>query len=227
MLNKADGKDIEWLKARDVRLVVDIRTAGEAERNSDAFLGDIGYVNHYLQDETNTEGLNFRELSRRIIAAESEEARLAMVPGMSTVYSEMINIDYSRRRFCELIRLIVSHRNGALLFHCTSGKDRTGMTAAMLCTILGAERDDIYKDYYLSLEHAKWEGEQMRPIFKASGASDVLADRLASLFTVDSSFLDAFFRAIEERCGSTEAFIRDEIALGETDIESFRNWALE
>ena len=47
-------------------------------------------------------------------------------------------------------RLMVAARTGSVLFHCTSGKDRTGMVSAILLAALGAEEDDIVADYMLT-----------------------------------------------------------------------------
>lgn len=39
---------------------------------------------------------------------------------------------------------------GAALFHCSAGKDRTGMTAALLLSLCGVGREDIIADYEVS-----------------------------------------------------------------------------
>lgn len=230
MLNELDEADINWLHGKKINLIVDLRTAPEARRNPDPVIEGIENINHYLQDEHNMEGLNFKDVREKMKQASSEYERLALVPSMGTAYSEMIVIDSIRKRFCELIRLLtdyISSGKGSVLFHCTSGKDRTGMTAAMLCSILGVSRKQIYDDYYISLEHAQWEGRQMRPMFKERWKSDALADKMAGAFTVDHSFLDAFFDEIDKRSGSLDAFIRDEIGLNKKDIKLFRDSALE
>ena len=36
------------------------------------------------------------------------------------------------------------------LLHCNGGKDRTGVTVAVLMTLLGASRQDVYREYLLS-----------------------------------------------------------------------------
>lgn len=42
---------------------------------------------------------------------------------------------------------IIAHTPGATAFHCAAGRDRTGVLAAMLLLVLGAEDDDIVTDY--------------------------------------------------------------------------------
>ncbi|WP_155855383.1 tyrosine-protein phosphatase [Actinotalea ferrariae] len=42
---------------------------------------------------------------------------------------------------------LVARAEGAVLVHCTAGKDRAGIVAACLLTVLGAGRDDVVLDY--------------------------------------------------------------------------------
>lgn len=49
----------------------------------------------------------------------------------------------------EALRIIL-HAPGGVLFHCTAGKDRTGVTAALLLSLAGAEECDIVADYQVS-----------------------------------------------------------------------------
>lgn len=42
---------------------------------------------------------------------------------------------------------LVAEAQGAVLVHCTAGKDRAGIVAACLLTVLGAHRDDVVLDY--------------------------------------------------------------------------------
>lgn len=49
-----------------------------------------------------------------------------------------------------LARLTASLDDGAVLFHCTAGKDRTGVLAAAVLWLCGAAREDIVADYEVS-----------------------------------------------------------------------------
>lgn len=51
--------------------------------------------------------------------------------------------------FGRLLARIADH-DAALVFHCTAGKDRTGMGAALLLEALDVHRDDVMQDYLLT-----------------------------------------------------------------------------
>ncbi|MFC0283092.1 tyrosine-protein phosphatase [Camelimonas abortus] len=55
------------------------------------------------------------------------------------------------RLFVETLRLIGSSA-GAALFHCTVGKDRTGLVAALLLALAGVDEGDIVADYAMTAE---------------------------------------------------------------------------
>jgi len=49
----------------------------------------------------------------------------------------------------------IADAEGCVLFHCAGGKDRTGMLAALILRLAGAEVDDVARDYSLSADFLK------------------------------------------------------------------------
>ena len=60
--------------------------------------------------------------------------------------------DYSRR-LVECLRFVAEAANHPLVFHCAAGKDRTGVLAACLLSVLGVGDRDIVEDYTRSARH--------------------------------------------------------------------------
>jgi protein-tyrosine phosphatase len=46
--------------------------------------------------------------------------------------------------------VIQNQDNVPILFHCSAGKDRTGIASALLLSALGVDRKDIFDDYMLT-----------------------------------------------------------------------------
>lgn len=59
-------------------------------------------------------------------------------------------IDRCGPRLAETLRTIIASRPGLVLFHCTAGKDRTGIIAALLLLVAGVAPADIAADYALT-----------------------------------------------------------------------------
>ena len=58
-------------------------------------------------------------------------------------------LDHAGPGFVRVMTLLANAR-GASLFHCTAGKDRTGLVAALLLEAVGVDRDTIIEDFALT-----------------------------------------------------------------------------
>lgn len=96
-----------------------------------------------------------------------------------------------------LFELLQSHSDTPLLFHCSAGKDRTGMGAALILSALGVDEQTIMKDYLLS------------NIYLANKYSKIKAENpnLSSLFEVKPEFLQAGLDRIKKDHGSVENYL--------------------
>jgi protein-tyrosine phosphatase len=59
-------------------------------------------------------------------------------------------LDHYWRGIAGVMRAIAAARQGAVLFHCHAGKDRTGLVAALLLALAGVPNATIAEDYALS-----------------------------------------------------------------------------
>ena len=50
-------------------------------------------------------------------------------------------------QYAEFFRQVVNTEEGCILYHCTQGKDRTGIASALLLSALGASRETIVFDF--------------------------------------------------------------------------------
>lgn len=98
----------------------------------------------------------------------------------------------------------------ALMFHCTAGKDRTGVGAALILYSLGVNETSIYQDYEATNEFRKDSNEQMIAMFKQQGLSEQAA---RNMMAAKPAYLKAAFDAIEKQYGSVDNFLEKEIGL--------------
>lgn len=125
-------------------------------------------------------------------------------------------------------------RKGPILYHCSAGQDRTGVTTAIVLSALGVPRDAIIADYHLSTKYRRPEFE-MPPITPVLAESSPVARMFAGyqkapganlpkpLKTADGrAFLEFAFAEIDARWGSIDGFLRSEIGLTPEQIEQLR-----
>lgn len=103
------------------------------------------------------------------------------------------------------------------LIHCTGGVDRTGMTVAVLMTLLGASRNDVYREYLLSSKLTK---EQMRRL--AAYSPVPISPEVLKSLTINASSLDSFFHSVETHYGSFNAYVRNGLKLSNQDVHNLR-----
>ncbi|WP_454279077.1 tyrosine-protein phosphatase [Sphingomonas sp. Marseille-Q8236] len=137
-----------------------------------------------------------------------------VVTAMTATYPKLLdqfNGQY-RRMFAELLAGDVP-----LAFHCTAGKDRTGVAAALLLTALGVPRATIIDDYLLSNQH-------MAPSpAHPTGFWARLSPEAARAFAgVDRRYIDAVFAVTDRHPGGTMGFLKDEMGLGPSQIAKLR-----
>jgi protein-tyrosine phosphatase len=105
-----------------------------------------------------------------------------------------------------------------LVIHCTAGKDRTGFASALILHALGVADDVIAEDYLLTNRHYK---------LGASSASDLPADVLDAIGSVEASYLAAAFDAVRSEYGDLETYLRDGLKLGTAERTALKARYLE
>ena len=68
-------------------------------------------------------------------------------PEMSDIYKMMIKEEFCRKQISQAVREIMNAKNGAVLWHCTEGKDRCGLLSATILFLLDVSEDDVMEDY--------------------------------------------------------------------------------
>gem|GEM_PF-1003726 len=131
---------------------------------------------------------------------------------MCAFYAEMVTEHAGRFRafFAALL-----DAQGPVVFHCSAGKDRTGLAAALLLTALGVGTEDVYADYMAS-----------GPLIQNAFTDFVIrhGDAVKPFVEVDASYLDAAFGTIAREHGSVDAYLRDALQI---DVGTLRSLFLE
>ena len=116
--------------------VIDLRTATGRERAPDQIPEHITYHAIPIVDEA-TAGI-------------TQDASLDSIPDMVSLYRKMVISCQSAIQ--SVLSIVFSHdySSGGVLWHCTAGKDRSGLITAYVLAALGVTREEIMKDYMLS-----------------------------------------------------------------------------
>jgi protein tyrosine/serine phosphatase len=121
------------------------------------------------------------------------------------------------------LRIIASSDQHPVVYHCTAGKDRTGIVTAMLLDILGVEHETIAADYHLTTANMAPIIERIRnaPVYKENG----LATAPAWIFSSDPETMLAFLERMTAKYGSAEGWALQQ-GLTQAEIDSIREHLL-
>ncbi len=204
----ATPEDLARVRDLDIATVIDLR--GDSERANFPCLRHEDFAGTVLFHPGETASLHGQavhaEGADRI--RDAETARVQMV----RLYQGMA----FRPVLVETWRLYVAAlagRDGASLLHCLAGKDRTGLGAALVHTLLGVHPDDVMADYLLTNQAGD---VAARLASQGRALSDMgLSDAaMRVVLGVEPLFLDTAFAAIRERHGSIEAYAEDVLGAG-------------
>lgn len=211
--------DGECARINDMGLatMLDLRAAGEASGTPD-----------YVPDGCTYErigGMRFADgsevdFSPEAIARFEREAPEALADG-----SFMERLYVSMAFGNQAVHALVSHVAAGevpVYFHCTAGKDRTGVCALVVCLLLGVERDAIFEDFLLTNEYRRSIIESIPERMPADTPPEVI-ERWQLANGVGESDLAAVCDAIEERYGSVEAYLAGEFGLDAAAVAALRD----
>lgn len=120
-------------------------------------------------------------------------------------------------RFAELFEHLLA-AEAPLVFHCTAGKDRTGIAAALVLFALGVPRDVVRADYLLTNDLF---------VHPPLPRSDTPADALAVLWRVQDGFLDAALHVIDTELGGMAPYLRRHLGLSDAALDALTARYLE
>jgi protein-tyrosine phosphatase len=189
--------------------VVDLRATHEVETFGHGPLGTRGVVVHHLPivDETR------RGREDSVAEERIDPAKL----GLDRIYALML--ERFGDRFAAVLRIVADPANQPVVFHCAAGKDRTGLTAALLLGALGVDDDVIAADYATTAEHM----DELLVRHRARAeAADEMAEVAESLFAAEASVMRSVLDGLRATHGSAAQYLLAH-GLEPTAIEALRD----
>jgi protein-tyrosine phosphatase len=126
-------------------------------------------------------------------------------------YRAMV-IDYAPSFRLTFQRILKS--TAPVLYHCSGGKDRTGVFTALLLTLLGVPHTTVVEDYLLSNTYNVTPERVAVRLKTVKGAPDAVRAGMG----VDATYLDAAFDEINRKFGSIDNYRRTQLGLSDEDV---------
>lgn len=226
-LGQLSKRDIAFLEAIPLRAIVDFRTEREISEKPDLVIPDTEQIHCPILPQLT--GVT-RELGDDGIPA---YFRMAMEIGMEAnewmagLYLPLVESEYSQTHYRDFFRILMEHREGALLYHCTIGKDRVGVGTMLLLSALGVDRDEIMADYLLTTLYT--EQNRKSVCEEASAYTDDPAAQFAleAFESARESYLNAALSSIDAHFGGMDSYLTEVLKIGLEERELLRSLYLE
>lgn len=139
------------------------------------------------------------------------------------IYRILAEDDHCAAAYKEFFRVLLSAGGGAVLWHCTQGKDRTGVAAVLLLMALGADRETALADYFLS-------NKAMQPEYDRcvrAGMSESELHYMRELLFVMPECVGVYFDRLEALYGGVDGYLRCRLGLTDGDFQLLRGYYTE
>ena len=213
-LTRASDADIRRLQEMGIRHVIDFRDSAEIERDPDREVP--GAAHHSLPALPSLEQ-HFKKPDDPTYTA--EEIRR----DFSHIYTLLAGSPASADAYESFFRILLEDEGAPVLFHCTQGKDRTGIAALLVLTALGFDEDTIVRDYMLTNEFT---GRLLREIEEME-APPFPADAAREVFLVYEDNLRRYVRCLELEYGSVMNYLELALGVGPREIEKLEDIYLQ
>jgi protein-tyrosine phosphatase len=186
------ASDLAILNTLGIVTDYDLRTPTEIAQKPDILPTGTKYVNINIAGTAN--------LPTPIVNSAAET-----VTAMESNYRTFVTDSGIRDRFAQVFRALAT-TNGAQLYHCSAGKDRTGWTTAVLLSLVGVPQDVITQDYMLTNTYS---AASIQATYQAliTAYGQTFADTYLPSQVVQESYLDAAFDQAVADYGSMMNYI--------------------
>ncbi|SPQ22116.1 12fb2916-9243-4fd9-b33b-56a64b7f9621 [Thermothielavioides terrestris] len=198
------------LAALGVRRIFDLRSVGEHARAPDPVVDGV-------------EGVWVRPGEQDAVVSLDEFVEGHGERGFVNMYLNVLKVYAGGIR-----RLLEAVRDGRgeepFLFHCTAGRDRTGVVAGLLLTLAGASRETVALDFILSRIGTEPAREQLLAFaLHGSRAASVETPGFHNMLSLRISCWEAFVKAVETEYGGFEGYVTKTLGFSEEDLAKIRD----
>ncbi len=204
------------LNYNTLKTIVDLRIGEEGGGSKNSAYPDA-HIDHLPIAFGN---LDLKKISEWLMMGEVEKIDSFIESGYRTFSSDF------KHEVRSFFSLLLNKDNLPMAFHCSAGKDRTGLLAALFLLALGVLKDDVINDYMETNNRidAREMAEKANEYFRSTLSVKLLypersMQAFETIFLVKQSWIEIFMEETNERFGSVESYLKEEIGL---DIEMLK-----
>ena len=219
-LNELAGADMATFAALGIRAVYDLRTEAERLAQPDQLPPDTEYVVvDVLKDSVDAAPA---QLLKVLSDPQAAEEMLGGGKGLTlfeSAYREILSLPSACAAYHRLFSDLTKEEHLPALFHCTTGKDRTGWAAASLLMLLGVSDDLVMKEYLLTNAQLLPAEQPVIDRYQAQGGDP---DVIRLVLGVAPEYLEATLNKMRKDFGTIEGYFSEGLKIDERAQKALR-----
>lgn len=222
-LYNASERDIAMLASLPLRKIFDFRNPKEAAEKPDPNITGNEYMHLSIIDESTIvswESDKSKKINEQL--NNSQNNPNSGIAGMCEMYRNFVRMPYSRAQYSRFLKEILNTEDGAVLWHCTLGKDRCGFGSVLVEAVLGVSREAIIEDYLFTNECLKDELAGMEKMLQKLTQNTSLKDAGRVLMEAREEYILAALDEIDKLYGSMDAFIENGLGIDANTRDQLR-----
>nr|WP_277348427.1 tyrosine-protein phosphatase [Planctomonas sp. JC2975] len=206
-LDHATDADVQLLADRGIRTVIDLRTAAERDARPDRLPDGVDVLDlDVFADAPGATPARIAKLSSEPEKATKLLARADVDAVFAQSYRGLVSLPSALAAYRDLFQALARTDTLPALYHCTTGKDRTGWATAALLLLLGVREKTVVDDYVLSNDYLM---VSLKPVLEAFAAHGGDPEKLKPVLGVKAQYLLTAFEELREKYGTIERYFAD------------------
>jgi protein-tyrosine phosphatase len=223
-LYKLPDKTVKALQNLGVNKVIDLRIYTECEEYPDTIIDNVEYI-HLPVLCTATPGITREKSMQRTMAIESRRIKDEFGNAdnyMIEMYKMVLFSEEPQSYLKQALRLIIEN-DGCILWHCSGGKDRAGIVAMLIESLLGVDEEIIVEDYAASYFFQRrkffWNkfGLKIAPLYPR------FKKILYGMMAAKPVYMTSTLNEIKNRYGSVTDYCKQQLDITDEDIQTLKD----
>lgn len=202
--------DVSKLK---VKKIIDLRTKEEVSNMPDIIPDGVKYINIPMLDNRMT-GITHEKTSRL--------KQLESLSSMSEVYREIVSNEDYVNNISKILKEIINADEYPIIYHCSEGKDRTGIITYLILYILGFEEKEIIKDYLYINKYNMIKSYIYYLIVLIMKQDLSMAEKARKFKIADQNYLYRAIKTIKEKYGTIEEYLKNGLSISPNEQRKFK-----
>jgi protein-tyrosine phosphatase len=219
-LSHVSAEDIKKLAALRLKNDYDLRTEAEIANAPDEIPPGVVYTSlNVLADAKQSSAAMLGKLLHNPKEANEKLGGGKIDSIFIKGYREFVTLPSAKSAYRELFLSLSNPAKTPALFHCATGKDRTGCAAAALLTLLDVPHDVVMEDYLKSNDYIIPMYRKQIDGFVVAGGDSLIP---LTMFGVKKEYLNASFDEMQKYYGTIEEYFSEGLGIDTKQQEKIR-----